>query len=104
MTQKKEAFYSVRKIALDLLIEIMEKEAFCDKCLHQALDTYDLEQRDKGFLMRLVEGTVERCIELDYVIDQFSKVKVKKMKPVIRNILRMACYQIFYMDQIPDSA
>lgn len=28
MTQKKEAFYSVRKIALDLLIEIMEKEAF----------------------------------------------------------------------------
>ena len=27
MTQKKEAFYSVRKIALDLLIEIMEKEA-----------------------------------------------------------------------------
>ena len=50
MTQKKEAFYSVRKIALDLLIEIMEKEAFCDKCLHQALDTYDLEQRDKGFL------------------------------------------------------
>lgn len=54
--------------------------------------------------MRLVEGTVERCIELDYVIDQFSKVKVKKMKPVIRNILRMACYQIFYMDQIPDSA
>ena len=30
MTQKKEAFYSVRKIALDLLIEIMEKEAFCE--------------------------------------------------------------------------
>lgn len=104
MAQKKEAVYSVRRIALDLLIEIMEKEAFCDKCLHQALDMYALEQRDKGFLMRLVEGTVERCIELDYIIDQFSKVKVKKMKPVIRNILRMACYQILYMDQIPDSA
>ena len=39
---------------------------------------------ERFFLMRLVEGTVERCIELDYVIDQFSKVKVKKMKPVIR--------------------
>ena len=42
-------------------------------------------------------------IELDYVIDQFSKVKVKKMKPVIRNILRMGVYQQ-YMDSVPDSA
>lgn len=54
--------------------------------------------------MRLVEGTVERCIEMDYIIDLYSKVKAAKMKPVIRNILRMSVYQIFYMEQVPDSA
>ena len=43
-------------------------------------------------------------IELDYIIDQFSKVKVNKMKPVIRNILRMGVYQLKYMDSVPDSA
>lgn len=26
------------------------------------------------------------------------------MKPVIRETLRMAVYQLFYMDQVPDSA
>ena len=34
------------------------------------------------------EGTLEHLIEIDYILDQFSKVKVKKMKPVIRNLLR----------------
>ena len=43
-------------------------------------------------------------IELDYILNQFSKVKVNKMKPVIRNILRSAVYQLKYMDSVPDSA
>ena len=55
-------------------------------------------------MTRLTEGTIERLIELDYIIDFFSKVKVAKMKPVIRNILRMAVYQIKYMDAVPNSA
>lgn len=95
---------NIRKLALDLLIQIMEEEVFCDKALHAAFEKNILEKRDRSFLMRLVEGTVERCIELDYIINQFSKVKTTKMKPVIRNILRLSVYQIFYMEQVPDSA
>ena len=34
----------------------------------------------------------------------FSKVKTAKMKPVIREILRMSVYQILYMERVPDSA
>lgn len=95
---------NLRKFALVLVIEIMEKSVFCDKAIHRAFERDSLEKRDRSFVMRLTEGTVERCIELDYIINQFSKVKVHKMKPVIRNILRIAVYQIFYMDQVPDSA
>jgi 16S rRNA (cytosine967-C5)-methyltransferase len=43
-------------------------------------------------------------MEIDYILDQFSKVKVKKMKPVIRNIMRSAVYQMKYMDSVPVSA
>ena len=43
-------------------------------------------------------------IEIDYILDQFSKTKVKKMKPVIRAILRSAVYQLKYMDSVPDRA
>lgn len=94
----------IRKLALELLLEIMEGGAFCDKALHAVFEKYSLEKRERSFLMRLVEGTVERCIEMDYIIDLYSKVKAAKMKPVIRNILRMSVYQIFYMEQVPDSA
>src|SRR5699024_9644051 len=40
----------------------------------------------------------------DYILDQFSKTKMKKCKPVIRNLLRMGAYQICFLDQVPDSA
>ena len=103
--KKKEAVpVNVRRMALELLIEIMEGNVFCDRALHHALDRYQMEKRDRSFLTRLVEGTVERCIELDYILNQFSKVRADKMKPAIRNILRLSVYQIVYMDQVPDSA
>lgn len=102
--KEKAQSVNVRKLALELLLTIMEDGVFCDKALHKAYDTYALEKRDRSFLMRLVEGTVERLIELDYVINQYSKVPVAKQKPVIRNILRMSVYQLLYMEQVPDSA
>ena len=52
----------------------------------------------------MTEGTLEHLIEIDSILDQFSKVKVKKMKPVIRNILRSGVYQLKYMDSVPDHA
>ncbi|MBR1742499.1 MAG: 16S rRNA (cytosine(967)-C(5))-methyltransferase RsmB [Lachnospiraceae bacterium] len=95
---------SVRKMALDSLLEIMEEQAFCDKVMYTVLKESHMEKRDRSFYRRLVAGTVERTIELDYVLNQFSKLPVEKMKPVIRNILRMSLYQILYMEKIPVSA
>lgn len=94
---------STRQLALEAMVSIMDNGEYCDKVLHGILDKYPLEQRDRAFLMRLVEGTVERCIELDYVIDRYSKLPVAKQKPMVREILRLAVYQIVYMDQVPDS-
>jgi len=94
----------VRKLVLDVLLEISENNAFCDQAIHRMLQEHPMDKRDRAFFQRLAEGTVERQIELDFVLNQFSKVKVKKMKPVIREILRMGAYQLLYMDQVPDSA
>ena len=85
---------STRQLALEAMVSIMDNGEYCDKVLHGILDKYPLEQRDRAFLMRLVEGTVERCIELDYVIDRYSKLPVAKQKPMVREILRLAVYQI----------
>ena len=61
-------------------------------------------KQERAFMTRLLEGTLERQIYLDYVLDQFSKKKMSAQKPLIRCLLRMSLYQIFFMEQIPDSA
>lgn len=94
-----------REIVLDVLLEILENGSYSHLVLKQALDKYQyLEKQDRAFITRVSEGTVEYLILLDAVINRFSKVKVKKMKPVIRTILRMSVYQILYMERVPDSA
>ena len=94
-----------REIVLDVLLEILEKGNLSHLVLNQALGKYQyLEKQDRAFITRLTEGTLEYLIQLDAVLDQFSKVKVKKMKPVVRTILRMSAYQLLYMERVPDSA
>lgn len=94
-----------REIILDILLEIQENGAMSHLVLNQALDKYRyLAKQDRAFITRTVEGTLEYEIQLDAVINQFSKVKTEKMKPLIRALLRMSVYQILYMERVPDSA
>lgn len=96
---------NVRELVLEMLQEILEKGSYSHLVLRDVLGKYQyLEKQERAFITRLTEGTIERQIELDYVINQFSKTKVKKMKPLIRTVLRMSVYQLLYMDNVPDSA
>ena len=96
---------NTRSIVLEILLEIERSDAFGSNVIKQVLDKFDyMESQDKAFVKRLAEGTLERKIELDYVLNQFSKVPVHKMKPLIRCLMRMSVYQILYMDSVPDSA
>lgn len=96
---------NTREIALYCIIEILEKKQYSHYVIKQVLDKYGyLDKRERSFIKRMAEGTIERCIELDYVLDSFSKVPVKKMKPFIRSLMRMGVYQILYMDGVPDAA
>ncbi len=96
---------NIREIALGILMEITEEEAYSHVVLRQVLEKYQyLEKRDRAFISRTVEGTLEHMIQMDYIIEQFSNVPVYNMKPLIRNLLRMSVYQMKYMDSVPDSA
>lgn len=95
----------VRGAALEILLEIIQENEYSHIAIRNALNKMQyLPKQDRAFINRLVEGTLEYMIRIDYVLDQYSSVKVKKMKPVIRNILRCGVYQILFMDSVPDSA
>lgn len=96
---------SEREIVAAILMEVTENGRYSHIVLRDVLDKYQyLDKRERAFITRVTEGTLEHMIEIDYILDHFSKVKVKKMKPFIRNLLRSAVYQLKYMDSIPDRA
>ena len=94
-----------RELVLGILMEVTRDGEYSHIALRNVLSKYQyMDKKERAFITRVTEGTLERMIEIDYIINQFSKVKVNKMKPVIRNILRSAVYQLKYMDGIPNSA
>lgn len=95
----------VRELALDLFLEAEKKGAYGDTLIGSVMEKYDYEDpKEKAFFKRLTEGVLERRITLDWVLDSYSKTPVKKMKPLIRNLLRLSAYQILYMEAVPDAA
>lgn len=94
-----------RELALGILMEVTRQEEYSHIAIRNVLEKYQyLGKSERAFLTRLTEGTLEWMIRLDYIINQFSNVKVNKMKPVICNILRMSVYQLEFMNSVPASA
>ena len=86
-------------------MEITQEKEYSHLAIRNALNKVQyLPKQDRAFINRLVEGTLEYMLRIDYVLNQFSSVRVNKMKPVIRNILRSGVYQLMFMDSVPDPA
>lgn len=99
------ASVNTRELIMEILLSVTRDGEYSHIVLRNVLEKYQfLTKQDRAFITRVTEGTLERMIEIDYIINQFSKVKVNKMKPVIRTIIRSAVYQMKYMDGVPNSA
>ena len=93
-----------REIVLDMFLLLKDGKPG-HIVLKDTLDNYlYLDKASRGFITRLYEGSIEKMIYLEFIINSFSKTPVKKLKPVIRIIMETAVYQIFFMDRVPVSA
>lgn len=96
---------STREIILDILLSVTRDGEYSHLALSGTLNKYQyLEKQERAFITKVTEGTLEQMIKIDYIINSFSNIRVSKMKPVIRCILRSAVYQICFLDGVPDSA
>ena len=70
---------NTREIVLAVLNEVLEEDKYSHIVLREVLEKYQyLEKRDRSFITRVAEGTLENLIEMDYIISQFSSVKVSR--------------------------
>ncbi len=95
---------TARESALRALHSIETQGTYINAALKQALCADGMSLQDKGLVTEIIYGVVSNKTAIDYIISQFSKVKIKKMSPWVLAILRMGVFQIFYMDKIPHSA
>ena len=95
-----------REAVLAILARIREEGTYSHIAVREMLDQCEregMDRRQRAFVKRLTEGIIERRIEIDNVIRTYTKKGVR-IRPVIRDILRMGIFQILYMDAVPDSA
>lgn len=87
-----------RFLALTTL-EKVEAGAF----IQEAFDPKGLKDVDRNLAETIVYGTVQNKLFLDHVIDRFVK-KPENLDQNIRQLLRMALYQMHFLDRVPDHA
>lgn len=92
-----------RKVVLNALLNV-RNSAYSNITLNKFLAEADLTPVDRAFVTACFYGVLDRTITLDYVISQHIKTPIKKVQPIAHEVLRLALYQIMYMDKIPNSA
>lgn len=63
-----------------------------------------LSDRDRAFINHIVQGVWRWRGHLDWLIEKVSSRSLKKISPRVLDILRIAVYQIRFMDRVPASA
>ena len=94
----------VRKIAFDVIERVLCEDAYSAIAINNAVRENQLNGLDTSFLSALVYGVLERKLTLEYIIRQYSSIRIKKIEPKTLIILYIGVYQLIYMDKIPDSA
>ncbi len=86
-----------RTAAFDILLRIERDRAYSSVLLPQF--EADLPQIDRSLCHELVLGCLRRQIYLDRVISHFTKGK--KTDTEVRIALRLALYQLYFLDRVP---
>ncbi len=82
----------------------MQKGGYSNLVVKQLLSNSNLSKQDQGFFTKLFYGTLERKITIDFVLETLTEKRFKKLDSEILAILEIGCYQIFYMQQVPNFA
>lgn len=100
----KDLYTGVRGTAVKILDRIERTDSYLDKLLDHEMKHTDLSGQDKALLYELVHGVVRWMGRLDWILSGFYKGQFSKAIPVLKNALRVALYQVMFLDKIPEYA
>ena len=92
-----------RQTAFRVLLRVEREKAYSNLALDAELKR-SANGAPTAFVTALVYGALERQITLDFVLQQYLRQPLRKLRPEVRVILRMGVLQLYFMDKIPASA
>ncbi|NNL77074.1 MAG: 16S rRNA (cytosine(967)-C(5))-methyltransferase RsmB [Desulfobacterales bacterium] len=97
--------FEARKIAFEILNRLDGGQRTLDSILDElSIDETIVPKRERALLQALIFGVLRWRGRLDFIISYFSSTRFDKIHPKILNILRLALFQIIYLDRVPNSA
>lgn len=92
-----------REVALNVVNRVLNEGAYSNLVLSKELNESDLCEKDKALTTELVYGTLRRKNTLDVIISNFIR-DISEMDKEVLNILRIAIYQMHFLDKVPEFA
>ncbi len=97
-------YEGVRGLAVKILNRIDRTDAYLDKMLEIEIKNSELKGNDKALLFEIVHGVIRYLGRIDWILNGFYKGQFSKCIPNVKNAMRVALYQILFLDRVPDYA
>jgi len=100
----KTLYEGPRGTAVKILNRVERADAYFDKLLDAELRAKELIDSDKALLAEIVHGVMRWQGRLDWVLNGFFHGNYVKAETNVKNALRVALYQILFLDRVPHHA
>ncbi len=97
-------YAGVRGLSVKILNRVDRTDAYLDKLLEIEIKNSELSGKDKALLFEIVHGVIRWLGRIDWVLNGFYKGQFSKCIPNVKNSMRVALYQILFLDKVPDHA
>lgn len=84
------------QLARDAITRIINEEAYTNLVVSEVIEKHSLTEHERRLFTKIVYGTVEKYLLLDYYLKPYTQGK--RLKPYLKNTLRMGVYMLFFMD------
>ena len=99
-----DLYQGVRGLAIKILNRIDRTDAYLERMLDNEMKSTEMSGPDKALLYEIVHGVVRWQGRLDWILNGFYKGTFSKAIPNLKNALRVALYQVLFLDRVPDYA
>ncbi len=91
-----------RELALKILYAVDISKDECRDVSRNFWDNNDFKKEVREYAQKLVDGTCQRSKEIDKLITKYTdNWRLDRMAVIDRNIIRMACFELLFVDEIP---